>query len=80
MKNVQILGTGCRKCSNLQALAEETVKQLGIEARIEKVEDINRITEFGVFMTPALVIDGEVKVQGRLPTASEMKAMFQPLK
>ncbi|MEQ8789826.1 MAG: thioredoxin family protein [Pirellulaceae bacterium] len=76
MKNVQILGTGCRKCAQLQAKAEEAIKHLGIEASVEKVEDITKIAEFGVFMTPALVVDGQVKVQGQIPTVSQIETML----
>ena len=76
MRNVQILGTGCRKCGQLQAQTEEAIKQLGISAQVEKVQDIAKITEFGVFMTPALVIDGQVKVQGRVPSVAEIEKMF----
>jgi small redox-active disulfide protein 2 len=76
MKNVQILGTGCRKCAHLQAQTEEAIKHLGISANVEKIEDITKITNFGVFMTPALVIDGEVKTQGRIPSVSEIEKMF----
>ncbi|MCO6454468.1 MAG: TM0996/MTH895 family glutaredoxin-like protein [Pirellulaceae bacterium] len=73
MKNVLILGTGCRKCAHLQAQAEQAVKNLGIQAEIQKVEDITKITEYGVFMTPALVVDGQVKTQGRIPTVAEIE-------
>ena len=67
MKLVQILGTGCAKCEKLKHNAEEAVKQSGVEATVEKITDINVITGFGVMMTPALAIDGEVKLVGRLP-------------
>lgn len=77
MKNVKILGTGCRKCVALKDQTESAVRNLGIEAQIEKVEDINQITEYGVFMTPALVIDGEVKIQGRVPSVAEIEKLFQ---
>jgi small redox-active disulfide protein 2 len=78
MKSVQILGTGCRKCAQLQAQTEAVIKHLGIEADVTKVQDIAKITEFGVFMTPALVIDGEVKAQGRIPSVPELEQMFNP--
>lgn len=76
MKKVQILGTGCRKCVQLKSQTEETIKQLGLEATVEKVEDIAKIAEFGVFMTPALVVDGQVKVQGRIPSVQELEKML----
>jgi small redox-active disulfide protein 2 len=75
MKKVQILGTGCPKCKKLFELSLQTVKDLGIDAEVTKVEDINEIIKFGVMMTPALVVDGEVKVVGRIPKPDEIKTM-----
>ena len=78
MKLVQVLGTGCPKCEKLRKNAEEAVKSAGIEARVEKVSDINAIIGLGVMMTPALAIDGEVKVAGKVPSAAEiMKLLTQ---
>ena len=76
MKKLQILGTGCPKCKKLTELTEEAAKSLGIEHQIEKVEDIKQIISFGVMMTPALVVNGEVKVSGRVPTVDEIKKMI----
>lgn len=76
MRQVQVLGPGCPKCEKLKQSAEEAVQQSGVEATVEKVNDINEITSFGVMMTPALVIDGEVKVVGRVPSADEIKRLF----
>jgi len=76
MRLVQILGTGCPKCEKLKEHAEAAVKELGIEASIEKVTDIMEITRFGVMMTPALAIDGEVKVVGKVPATEEIKQML----
>jgi small redox-active disulfide protein 2 len=64
MKNIQILGTGCAKCQKLAAVAEDAAKDLGLEYSIEKVTDLNDIAGFGVMFTPALVVDGLVKVPG----------------
>ena len=77
MKLVQVLGTGCAKCTKLKEDVEVAVAELGIEAKVEKVEDIMKITEFGVMMTPALVVDGEVKVSGKVPSAEEIKGYLQ---
>jgi small redox-active disulfide protein 2 len=77
MKKVQILGTGCPKCKKLFEIAQQTIKDAGIEADITKVEDINEILTFGVMMTPALVIDGEVKVVGRIPKPDEIKKWME---
>ena len=73
MKKIQILGTGCPKCKKLAENAEAGVKQLGIDAQIEKVTDINKIMNFGVMITPALAIDGKVKSAGKTLTVDEIK-------
>lgn len=77
MKKIQILGLGCSKCQKLYEAAETAAKELGIEYEIEKVDDINVITSMGVMMTPALVIDGEVKVAGRVVTVESIKEMLK---
>jgi small redox-active disulfide protein 2 len=76
MKKIQILGTGCPKCKKLAENAEDAAKQLDLEFEVEKVTDINEMMKFGVMMTPTLVIDGEVKVVGKVPSAEEIKKMF----
>jgi len=76
MKKLQILGTGCPKCKKLTELTDEAAKSLGIEYQIEKVEDIKQIIAFGVMMTPALVVNGEVKVSGRVPSVDEIKKLI----
>jgi len=76
MKKIQILGTGCPKCKKLAAAADAAAKALGIEYKLEKVTDINEIINFGVMMTPALVVDGTVKVVGRVPSVDEIKKML----
>ena len=76
MKKLQVLGTGCPKCKKLTELTEAAARNAGIEYEIEKVTDINAIVAFGVMTTPALVVDGEIKVAGRLPSASELEAML----
>ena len=77
MKLIQVLGTGCPKCEKLRNNAQEAVKQAGIEATVEKVTDINVITGFGVMMTPALAVDGEVKLVGKVPSADEIQKLLQ---
>ena len=76
-KKLQILGTGCPKCKKLAENAEAAAKALGIEYTIEKVADINEIMKFGVMMTPALAVDGEVKLVGKVPSVDEIKKMLQ---
>ncbi|MBW7990430.1 MAG: thioredoxin family protein [Planctomycetes bacterium] len=76
MKKIQILGTGCPKCKKLAENAEAAAKDLGIEYDIEKVTNINEIMGFGVMMTPALAVDGEVKVVGKVLSPDEIKGML----
>jgi small redox-active disulfide protein 2 len=70
---IKILGSGCAKCKKLEANAQQAVKELGIEATIEKVKEIENIMEYGVMKTPALVVDEQVKVMGRVPSAEDIK-------
>ncbi|MDD2439510.1 MAG: thioredoxin family protein [Methanosarcinaceae archaeon] len=70
---LEVLGSGCAKCNKTKELAEKALKELGIDAEIEKVEDIDRILEYGVMVTPALVIDGDVKIAGKVPRLEDIK-------
>lgn len=69
---VEILGVGCAKCHKLYDLVNDLVKKNGIEADVHKVEDIKVFSQYNVFMTPALVVNGEVKVAGKVPKESEI--------
>jgi len=77
MKKIQILGTGCPKCKALTQNAEAAAKELGVEYELEKITKINDIMKFGVMVTPALVVDGIVKVAGRVPTIEQLKEMLK---
>lgn len=72
MKKIQILGTGCPKCQKLAEAADAAAKKKGLDYALEKVTSIEDITSFGVMMTPALAVDGEVKASGRIPSADEL--------
>ncbi|MCX8062984.1 MAG: thioredoxin family protein [Anaerolineales bacterium] len=76
MRKIQILGTGCAKCRQLAANAEAAIKGLGIEAQIEKVDKIQDIMRFGVMVTPALAVDGEVKSAGKVLSPEEIKKLL----
>ena len=76
MKKIQILGTGCPKCKKLAENAKEAINGHENEFEIVKVTDINEIMKFGVMMTPALAIDGQVKVTGKVPSSEEIKSML----
>jgi small redox-active disulfide protein 2 len=72
MKTLQILGTGCAKCNQLTAATKQAADEAGIEYQLEKVTDFMRFADFGVMITPALVVDGEVKVTGKVPSVEEL--------
>jgi small redox-active disulfide protein 2 len=76
MNDIKILGTGCPKCKTLHQNTIEAVKQAGIEANITKVEDIMEIMKYNVLTTPALMIDGEMKVKGRVADVNEIKTLL----
>ena len=73
---LEILGTGCPKCMKLEELTRKAAFELGVEADISKVKDIKTIMNYGVMITPALVVDGEVKVAGKVPSVEEIKKMI----
>jgi small redox-active disulfide protein 2 len=76
MKTIQILGTGCPKCKKLAENTEAAAKELGIEYDIVKITDINAIMGFGVMITPALVVDGQVKAVGKVPGVDDLKRLL----
>ena len=75
--NIKILGSGCANCKKLQAVTEEVIKGIGVEATIEKVEDFQKIMGYGVMRTPALVINEKVKAYGKIPSKDEIKKYIQ---
>lgn len=70
---IEILGSGCAKCNKTKEMAEKAVKEMGVEAEIVKVEDFDKILGYGVMITPALVIDGDVKIAGKVPSLDDIK-------
>lgn len=76
-KELKILGMGCANCRRVYANARRAIEELGVDVNLEKVEDIDTIISFGVLMTPAVVIDGKVKVSGRIPSTEELKQWLQ---
>lgn len=74
---IEILGTGCAKCTKLEELARKAISELGIDAEITKVKNVKDIMNYGVMITPALVVNGEVKVAGKLPSIDDIKKMLQ---
>jgi len=77
VKKIQILGTGCPKCQALAKNAEAAAAEMNLEYELEKVTDISEIMKFGVMMTPALAVDGEVKSVGKVLSAEQIRAMLE---
>jgi small redox-active disulfide protein 2 len=76
MTHIQVLGPGCQKCKVLFEHAEQAAKELGIEFEIKKVTDISAMMDYGVMSTPALVVNGELKLSGRVPSAEQLKGFL----
>jgi small redox-active disulfide protein 2 len=76
MKKIQILGTGCAKCQKLAAVADAAAQALGVPYELQKVTDLKEIMSFKVMSTPALVVDGQVKLTGRVPTVEEARQLI----
>jgi len=74
--NIKILGTGCPKCKTLEKVTHDALKELGIEAQVEKVEDIVKIMNYNVLHTPGLVINGESLLSGQVPTVNQVKEIL----
>mgnify|MGYP003547406871 CR=1 FL=1 len=77
MKKLQILGSGCPSCNRLAELTKQAATEMNVEFEMEKVTQIDRILSFDVSSTPALVVDGEVRVVGRVPSVAELKQIIQ---
>ena len=75
---IKVLGPGCPKCQQTEKVVKEAVAEAGVDAQIEKVTDVMKIASYGVFGTPAVVIDGAVKSVGKIPSAEEIKAWLRP--
>ena len=73
---IQVLGTGCAKCRTLHEIVKKALQETGVDAQVEKVEDIRKIMAFEILMMPGLVIDGQVKTAGRLPMLEEVKELI----
>jgi small redox-active disulfide protein 2 len=73
---ILVIGPGCTRCKTLAQYTEQAVKELGVTAEITKVTDLKQIMALGVMMTPALAVDGKVKLAGRVPTVEEIKKLL----
>lgn len=74
--NILVIGPGCSRCKTLAQLTEQAVKELGISAEINKVTDLKQIMALGVMMTPALAVNGTIKLAGRVPSLDEVKKVL----
>ena len=74
---IEVLGTGCAKCKTTEKVVKKAVEELGIQAEVVKVEDLQDIIDRGVMMTPAVIVDGEVKIVGHTPTVDEIKKILK---
>jgi len=77
MKDLKVLGTGCPKCKKTISIIEEVVSEKGLDVKVEKVEDIMDIMKYDVMSTPAVVVDNEVVIKGRVPSKSEVEQLLQ---
>ena len=77
MKKIQVLGPGCPSCREMAKVTEEVARGLGLDYELEKVTEMMRFAELGVMATPALVVDGEVKVSGRVPRREELEDLLR---
>lgn len=77
---IEVCGPGCPRCIATEEVVKRVVKKLGIDAEITKVSDFNKMTDLGVMMTPAVVVNGEVKIQGKIPTEEEIEKILRNLK
>jgi small redox-active disulfide protein 2 len=73
---IQILGTGCAKCNKLAEATREAAEAIGLDYEMEKITDMLRFADFGVMITPAMAVDGKVKVSGRVPDLEELKTLL----
>ncbi len=75
--DIKVLGTGCPKCNKLEKMVNELVDELKVEASVSKVKDVNEIAKTGVMLTPALMIDGDIKFAGKLPSREDLAALIK---
>ena len=77
MKHLKVLGPGCSRCEQLAQLTKAAADELGLEYELEKITDFDRFIDYGLMMTPGLVVDGELKVHGQVPSIEELKELLQ---
>ena len=70
---IKVLGPGCAKCSKTEKLVQEVIREIGVDASVEKITDMMQIASYGIFGTPSVIVDGEVKCTGKVPKKSDIK-------
>lgn len=75
--DIKVLGPGCPNCLRLEAMCHEVAEELGIDANIEKITDLNRFSDFGVWLSPGLIINGQLKIQGKMPTMATIRGWIK---
>jgi small redox-active disulfide protein 2 len=75
--NIKVLGPGCPNCLRLEAMCREAVAELGIDANIEKITDVSSFPNYGVWLSPGLIINGQLKLQGKMPTPATLKGWIK---
>ncbi len=76
MKEIKVLGPGCPRCEKLAQMTREAADELGLDYHLEKITDIRDFPTYGLMMTPGLVVDGQLKVQGKVPSMDEIKGLL----
>jgi len=74
---IEILGTGCPKCKMTEEIVKKVVKKLGVKADVSHVYDVDKIIDYGAMMTPAVVIDGKIKIEGKIPTEDDIEKIIK---
>ena len=74
---IKVLGPGCPNCLRLEAMCKDIVEELGVEAKIEKITDVNRFADYGVWLAPGVIINGQLKVQGKMPTLPTLRGWIK---
>lgn len=77
MKDIKVLGPGCPRCDQLAAAAKQAADQIGFEYELEKIKDISEFPSYGLMLTPGLVVDGKLIVQGKVPTVDEIRVLLE---
>ena len=76
MMQLKVLGPGCARCEQLAEITKQAAAELGVEYELEKITDLSEFLDYGLMMTPGLVVDGQLEIQGRVPTVQQVKEVL----